>query len=165
MSRHNRRNKTRHVQYTPTIVLPPEPTAEELIEDLREDNLLFAVQELGFMMPWQLKNWSRFFMSRDSYLTAFDGWLKAQIERPGHVRIIDDVDRKLMKLGPNPDFEPRGNSESNDNPWHGWGRSHEDWDDARYGGYTGSRYVAPTLPLTPTIEAPSGLCGEHHLVV
>ncbi len=161
MSRHKRRHKHRRMQQQSH---PAPVSQEELLEDLREDNLRFALRELNLTLPWQFASWPRYFLSRTSFLDAFDQWMAAQIERPGHVRIIDDVDRKLMKLGPNPDFAPRGtDSTTNDNPWLGWGRSDEDWDDARYGG-SGSKWMPATLPLTPVIEAPTGLCGVAHHV-
>lgn len=142
----------------------------------QEKALLEHCAEQGLSVPHQLRQWERYFCNHDSYLAALKGWVIAQMDRKGHVRIEDDVDRGLMKVGPyipnanlyNGTRNAPGASPVNSNPWHGWSRNEDDWDDA-HGGMTGHGWSMAgnswNLPHTAHLPKPEGLCGEEHHVI
>ncbi len=116
----------------------------------KEQFLIDEMEEIGASLPWQLKNWQRYFLNEDNYLAAFEGWLKKQKITKGWVKIEDDVDKKLMKIQPNPHSEY---SEDDDYWLQGMGAQSQSTSYYSSGLYVSSR----TLPLTPTIAAPFGL--------
>ena len=151
-----------------------------------EETLLALADSLDLRIPHQLNCWRRFFLDRDSYISALKGWVEAQVQCKGHVRVIDDVDRGFMKprsvYGNEPERGSTLNSGKPDasSPWSGW----EEWAEYQDGGYgypqpahnQHSRVIGyhnawrgSALPLTPKIDAPSGCSvteGEtpHHIL-
>lgn len=130
--------------------IPIESKAEVVYDflDEREDEFNALCEMAQFTIPYTLKNWSSYFLTRGNYLAAAEMWLEQKLSGTAWPRVEDDVDKGLMK---------RRSVNSTPTVWnHHQYYGHDDWE----GWGDGCAWSGTTYPYTnPKISEPEGLTG------
>jgi hypothetical protein len=126
----------------------------------RSEDFDALVEMAGYTLPNQLRNWQRFFMSRERYLDAAEEWLEARLAGCVWPKIEDDVDKGLIKQGSSSTYNAGWS-------WSQWD-GYEDEYAMAYGGPQKPSspwwkrlvgYYNPPLPMEHKLPAPAGISG------
>jgi hypothetical protein len=128
---------------------------ERVIISTRHQEFIDLAEMAGIMIPHQFQQWRRFFLDEKNFLSEAEHWLSMRLQGR-YPRIEDDVDKGLMtKTGA---AANRGWATS------GWSDDDDYWS-AWTGHSKGFQRWGRSLPLTPKLDAPSGLSGAELVVM
>lgn len=160
------------------------------MEEEEEDAFYLLVDEGGFTLPYQFRNWKAHFKTRASFLEKAARWLKGEYDGMPK-RVITDVEcgresyNALMIKNGQVSPESRRLYDGEHNPaehieedWSGYENDDFQWSNApvkkKWSQGVGYRYMGShyqgylfnkELPLKPEIEAPSGQSGKNLVVL
>ena len=126
---------------------------------LRELEFIDLVDTAGITMPWQFRNWRRFYINEERFLACAEHWLDLKLQGVDS-RIETDHDKGMTRRQPvvvasSPTWRER--YQEDDDPYQGWSWG-ERWPNH-------SAYSQRRLPLEPKIPAPSQLSGDVHVAI